>query len=345
MIMSGATRPNGQRETRSLPFLLLYGGLFALLIAAAAAALFWRVKGLTFEHWLRLFEGETDSLVAYTVWSVRLPRVLLALFLGAVLAVAGCLLQGMTRNDMADPEVIGVNQGASLFVVLGLLFFDTENVSLLILLCAFFGALLGGGVVYILSLQGRYTPARLVLAGLAVSFFFGSLTTGLLLMYDTTLSDLLFWMAGKLSGASWTDVRVALCVLFPAVLCSWGFGPQLNVLALGDEVAGGLGQRIVFIRRMSMLLASVLVGGSVALAGPIGYVGLMVPHMARLLTGPDYRVLIPLSALLGADVLLLADLAGQMLFYPVEIPVGIMTALTGTPFFLFLLQRKRGESA
>ena len=345
MATSDAAGMNGQRERRSVPsFLLLaFCGLSALLLAATAVSLFWRIKGLTFGHWLELFDGKTESLAAYTVWDVRLPRALLALLLGAALAAAGCLLQGITRNDLADPEVIGVNQGASLFVVLGLLFVDTKDASLLILLSAFGGALLGGGVVYLLSLQGRYTPVRLVLAGLAVSFFFGSLTTGLLLMREATLSDILYWMAGKLSGASWTDVRIALYGLFPAVLLGWLLASQLNVLALGDEVADGLGQRIVFIRRIALFMASVLVGGSVALAGPIGFVGLMVPHMARLVTGPDYRLLIPLSALLGADLLLLSDLAGQMLFYPAETPVGIITALTGTPFFLFLMRRKKGE--
>jgi len=334
---------NGQR--RSVPsFLLLVFCLFALLLAALAVSLFWRVKGLSFEHWFELFNGKTDSLAAYTVWNVRLPRALLAMLLGAVLAVAGCLLQGMTRNDLADPEVIGVNQGASLFVVLGLLLFDTKDASLLILPSAFFGSFLGGIVVYLLSLQGRYTPVRLVLAGLAVSFFFGSLTTGLLLMHEATLSDILYWMAGKLSGANWTDIQIALFGLFPVVLLSWLFSSQLNVLALGDEMAGGLGQRVALIRRLAMLTASVLVGGAVALAGPIGFVGLMVPHMARLMAGPNYRLLIPLSILLGADLLLLSDLVGQMLFYPVETPVGIITALTGTPFFLYLMRRNKGGS-
>mgnify|MGYP002620047439 FL=1 len=347
MAVAETSGRNGSGETRSVPsfLLLICFGLFALMVAVTAFSLFWRVKGLTFGNWLELFDGESESLMAYTVWSIRLPRALLALLLGSVLAVAGCLLQGITRNDLADPEVIGVNQGASLFVVLSLLWFDTKDASLLILLSAFCGALLGGIVVYVLSLQGRYTPIRLVLAGLAVSYLFGSLTTGLLLMNEATLTDILYWMAGKLSGADWNDIRIALYGLMPAVLLGWMIASQLNVLALGDEIASGLGQRTVFIRRFAMFLASVLVGGSVALAGPIGFVGLMVPHMARLMTGPNYRLLIPLSALLGADLLLLSDVAGQMLFYPLETPVGIVTALTGTPFFLFLMRRKKGERA
>ncbi|NEW05004.1 iron ABC transporter permease [Paenibacillus sp. SYP-B3998] len=325
-------------------YLGVFCGLTLLLGIFACVALSWHVKGLTLDHVSEIFHVKAeDSLMVYTVWNIRLPRVLLAILLGGALAVAGCLLQGITRNPLADPEIIGINQGASLFVVLGLLLLGTKDVSFLIIVCAFCGAIAGGSVVYMLSLRSRFTPTRMVLAGIAVSLFFSSVTTGLLLMNETTLSNLIYWMAGKLSGAEWADIRLSVFVLLPVIVLSWLLSPQLNVLLFGDDVAGSLGQNVKVIRRIAMLMVGVLVGGAVALAGPIGFVGLMVPHMGRMLWGHDYRIMVPLSALLGANLLLASDLVGQMLFYPVETPVGILTALLGIPFFLTLMQKKKGE--
>lgn len=330
-----------QKEPRSAISFIVYGSLILLLAATALTATFFRVKGLSLDNISLLFTGQADELLAYTVWDIRLPRVLLAMIIGAALAVSGCLLQGITKNPLADSEVMGVNQGASLFAVIGLLVMQSKDVSLVIMLCAFLGAIAGGSIVYSLSFHNRFTPSRLVMSGIAVSFFFGSLTSSLILMFETTLMEILYWMAGKLTGANWTDIRWGIGVLLPVILISWLYSKQLNVLLLGDDVAAGLGLKVLMIRRVAVVMTSILVGGSVALAGPIGFVGLMVPHMARLLIGTDFRNLLPLSALLGANLLLLSDLAGQYLFYPTETPVGIVTALLGTPFFLYLMRRKK----
>ena len=166
------------------------------------------------------------------------------------------------------------------------------------------------------------------------------MTTGVILIYDTRLSEILYWMAGKLSGATWFDVKLGLAFMLPASLLAVLLGGQLNLLSLGEEMAQGLGQRIVLVRRAAAALTAVMIGGAVAVAGPIGFVGLMVPHMARFLVGTDYRLVIPLSGLLGANLLLLADFAGQYVMYPAETPVGIITALLGVPFFLYLMNRK-----
>lgn len=336
-----------QRSRRGTPrsafsILVIVLVLFTVMAGVAAISIFAGVKGFTLDKLPQIMEHREGDVMAYKIWDVRLPRTLLAILLGAALAVGGCLLQGITRNPLSDPEIMGINQGASFFVVAGLLLLGQKDVSLLVLFMAFLGAAVGGSVVYLLSFRGEYTATRLVLAGIAVSFFLGSMTTGLIILNETKLFEILYWMAGKLSGANWTDIRISLVCLVPAILISWLFARPFNVLSLGHEAAQGLGQRIAVIRRLVALLMIVLVGGAVALAGPIGFVGLMVPHMSRQLVGSDYRLIIPISALIGANLLLFADVAGQWMLYPVDTPVGIITALLGTPFFLYLLRRKNG---
>lgn len=313
-----------------------------LLVLSSIAAMFVGVQEFSLEKLPQVFANDPEDVLAYKIWNVRLPRVLLAVLVGAALAVAGSLLQGVTRNPLSDPEIMGINQGASLFVVVGLLLIGQEDVSTLVLFTAFLGAAVGGSVVYTLSFQGEFTATRLVLAGIAVSLFFGSVTTGLVLLNETSLLDILYWMAGKLSGAMWEDVRIALYVLVPACLLAVVFANQFNILSLGEEVARGLGQNITRIRQGAGMLIVLLVGGAVALCGPIGFVGLMVPHMARTLVGGDYRWVIPVAVVMGALLLVIADLVGQFVLYPSETPVGIITALLGTPFFLYLMRRRKG---
>lgn len=307
----------------------------------ALSALF-RVKGLSFHNISEVFAIDTKNLIYYTVWQVRVPRVLLGALLGAALAVAGCLLQGITRNPLSDPEIMGVNQGASCFVVIALLVFGEKEASFVILLAAFLGAAVGGSVIYSLAFRGEYTPSRLVLAGIAVSLFLGSLTTGAILLYETKLTEILYWMAGKLSGASWLDVKMMLVSALPVTIITFFLANQLNILSLGEETARGLGINVLRIRRVFALLIVLLVGSAVAVAGPIGFIGLIVPHVARKLVGQDYRVILPFSALLGANLLVIADFAAQWVSYPADTPVGVITALLGTPFFIYLMRRKRG---
>jgi ABC-type Fe3+-siderophore transport system permease subunit len=307
----------------------------------ALSALF-RVKGLSFHNISEVFTIDTKNLIYYTVWQVRVPRVLLGALLGAALAVAGCLLQGITRNPLSDPEIMGVNQGASFFVVIALLVFGEKDTSFVILLAAFLGAAAGGSVIYSLAFRGEYTPSRLVLAGIAVSMFLGSLTTGAILLYETQLTEILYWMSGKLSGANWLDVKMIFVSVVPAMVITFFLANQLNILSLGEETAHGLGINVLRIRRVFALLIVLLVGSAVAVAGPIGFIGLIVPHVARKLVGQDYRVILPFSALLGANLLVIADFVAQWVAYPADTPVGVITALLGTPFFIYLMRRKRG---
>lgn len=321
-----------------------FGLFLLLLILFGAISTLFQVKGVSLRYLGEVFANSPNDAAAYTVWHVRLPRVLLAVLLGAGLAAAGALLQGMTRNPLSDPEILGVNQGASCFVVIALMMFGEQNTSLVIMLSAFLGAAAGGSLIYVLAFRGGYSPYRIVLAGSAVSLFLGAVTTGVILLHENKLMEILYWMAGKLSGASWEDIRFILVPVLLALGIAFALARRMNVLVLGEETAQGLGMNTARIRRLLSVLVVVLAGSAVAVAGPIGFIGLMVPHMARRLVGHDYRVLLPFSALLGANLLVLADFASQWITYPADIPVGIITALLGTPFFVYLLRRRKGDA-
>ncbi|GGA31423.1 FecCD family ABC transporter permease [Paenibacillus physcomitrellae] len=332
------------RQRGSLLNVFMMMGL--LLLAVAGLSLTYRVSGLA---WRPLFfpsGGSEDVLLGYMVWQVRLPRLLLAVSLGAALAVAGCLLQAMTRNKLADPEIMGLNQGASFCAVIALLAIGGADSADVVVPAALLGAgICGLLVLLIASYSAKYSgsdPSRLVLAGVAISAFMGSLTTGTILLFETQLNEILYWMAGKLSGAEWRDNYLVWLLDIPAAGAAYLLAGRMNVLEQGDEVASGLGIHVQRTRILLGLLVIVLSGSAVAVAGPIGFVGLMVPHMARRIGGVNHKALLPLSAVMGALLLSLADFAAQWVSYPSDIPVGIITALLGVPFFLYLLRRKKG---
>ncbi|MFC7372789.1 FecCD family ABC transporter permease [Fictibacillus iocasae] len=336
-MMTSEKSRRGISRSASSAFLLL----FLLLAIVSTLSLIFHVKGLSWENWRALFDGSNETL-SYTVWDVRLPRVLLGIILGAGLAVGGCLLQAVTQNPLSDPEIMGVNQGASLFVASSLLFFNTDNMAAVILAAAFAGAFLGGSLIFALAFSGTYSASRLVLAGISVSFFLGSLTTGLIVLFETELTEILYWMAGKLSGAGWQDIRISGIIMGAAITSALFLSKSLNILSLGEDTARGLGISVTRTRRLSALLVVIITGCAVAAAGPIGFIGLIIPHIARKVVGADYKIVLPFSALAGAVLLTGADLAGQLLSYPSETPVGIITALLGAPFFLYLLRKKKG---
>jgi len=321
---------------------LVFATLIVLLVVVACLTVSYRVSGLS---WGPLFfpsDSSADVLLNYTVWQIRFPRLLLAITLGAALAVAGCLLQAMTRNYLSDPEIMGMNQGASCFAVIALLVFGGANSSSVILLAALCGAGVSGILIYWFARYSGSDQSRLVLAGVAISAFMGASTTGIILLFETQLTEILYWMAGKLSGATWSDNYLVWLLDIPAVLIAYLLANTLNVMAQGEEIASGLGVNVRRIRGVLGLLVMVLTGSAVAVAGPIGFVGLIVPHMARRIAGMNHRIIIPLSALLGAVLLSSADFAAQWLSYPADIPVGIITAVIGVPFFLYLLRRNKG---
>ncbi|WP_411201294.1 iron ABC transporter permease [Kosakonia cowanii] len=275
----------------------------------------------------------------------RLPRTLLAAGVGAFLAVAGALMQALTRNPLASPGLFGVNAGAALLIVLaGALFSIGE--AWITLLLAFTGACLTGSLVWFASQRssGQLNPLRLVLAGVAITALCNAFTQAILVMDLESLDTMLFWLAGSLAGNDLAHLYPMLLpgglLLIVAMLC----GGQMEVLNAGEEIARGLGQNIARVRLLASVLVVGLAGCAVALAGNIGFVGLIVPHIARQLFGSDVRTLFPACALLGALLLLAADIAARVVILPQEVPVGVMTALLGAPFFILLAQR-RGQHA
>lgn len=272
------------------------------------------------------------------VWNIRLPRALTALLVGVHLALAGALLQGVMRNPLADPHIIGVSSGAGLAGVIILVLFPHQDY--LVTPVAFLGALGAAGLIYLLAWKGNIRPTRIILAGVAVSAFLNAGISSLLVFFSDRVHGALMWMVGGLAARSWPHVELLWpYTLFGATLALCA-AARLNLLGLGDEMARGLGIRVEMSRLCLTALAALLAASAVSIVGLLGFVGLIVPHGARLLVGSDYRYLLPASAALGAAMLTWSDLAARTLFSPVEIPVGIIMALAGAPFFLYLLRRE-----
>ncbi|WP_322742766.1 FecCD family ABC transporter permease [Synechocystis salina] len=278
------------------------------------------------------FDGSTNHLIIRTV---RLPRAILAIVVGASLAVAGAITQGLTRNPLAAPDILGVNVGASLAVVLATFIGGDRGNQWEF---AFVGAAIAAMVVYVLGTLGRsgLTPIKLIIAGAALSYFLGSLTTGILLLNQRTLDDIRFWLAGSLAGQDWAGLTAVLPYIVVGLASSLTLGRQLTLLTFGEEVARGLGLRTAWVKLGAATVLVLLAGSAVALAGPIGFVGLIVPHIVRFGVGVDYRWILPYAMVMGGIFLSVADMAARLVISPQELPVGIMTALVGAPFFIYL---------
>ncbi len=279
----------------------------------------------------------------HAVVHARIPRTVLGLLAGGALGLAGAAMQGVARNPLADPGIIGVNAGAALAVVTGIYLFGVTTFSGYIWF-AFLGASAAAVVVYLIASLGRdgATPVKLALAGAALSAGLSSLMNVILVSSQDTLDRFRFWQVGGIAGRDWSVLLPGLPFLAAGALIVLLAGRSLNSLALGDDVARGLGQRVGLSRAVTALGIVLLCGTATALAGPIGFVGLVVPHAVRFLTGPDYRWILPFS-LVAAPVLLLgADIIGRVALLPGEVPAGIMTALVGAPVFVWLIRRGKG---
>ncbi len=272
----------------------------------------------------------------------RVPRTVLALLVGAALAVAGAVMQGVTRNPLADPQILGINGGASLAVVSGLAFFGITSAVGYIWL-AMLGAALTAVLVYTIGSLGRggASPLKLALAGAATAVAFSSLISAILLPRIDVMSVFRFWQIGGVGGATTENILLVLPFLAVGFLICVAAAGALNSLALGDELATGLGEKVRTARLLSALGAVILCGAATAVAGPIGFVGLIVPHVCRLIVGPDHRWLLPVSALVGGGLLTVADVVGRVIARPQEVEVGVVTALIGAPFFIAIVRRQK----
>lgn len=317
----------------------------ALLVAVIAGIAFGAVAvapGDIFSAVGRAITGRSSGLADTLIVGVRLPRVLLAAVVGASLAGAGAIYQALFRNPLADPYILGVSSGAGLGAMLALV--ATAGATGLrygaVPAAAFAGALITMLVVTRLaSWRGRLDTASLLLAGVALSYTLAALTSFVMVFAREQMASVVFWMMGGLGSASWPYLAMVAPMFLVGAAFSLTVTRELNLMLLGDERAGHLGLDAKRFKMVVLAVASLLTAAAVAVAGLIGFVGLMVPHMVRLVIGPDHRVLLPASFLGGAIVLVVADLLARVVIAPIELPVGIVTALLGGPFFVWLLVR------
>ncbi|WP_208437541.1 FecCD family ABC transporter permease [Bartonella taylorii] len=284
---------------------------------------------------------------------IRLPRIILGLLVGSSLAVSGVLMQGLFRNPLADPGIVGVSAGAGLGAVLAIVIGIAFPASLApflepykVIIGAFLGGLLSTITLYVIATHHSFTSvATMLLAGIALGALSSAVVgTLIFIANDQQLRDITFWNLGSLAGATWLKVWLTLPFICIGLLFSPFLSRALNALALGETVAGHIGFHIQRIKNIAIFLVALMCGSAVAVSGGIGFIGIVVPHILRQLIGPDHCYLIPCSALLGAALLVFADTFARLIVAPAELPIGIVTALFGAPFFLWILIRKRGTN-
>lgn len=319
--------------------LLILSGLLAFSFLAFLISIGQGSLDLSFKEVLRCIFFEHDTLNHRIIWNVRLPRTLVAGLVGICLSLSGSILQGVLRNPLAAPNIIGVSSGAGFMAfVIFILFPEYYHI---VPLGAFLGAFISTILIYVLAWKDGAHPMRLILAGVAVSALLGAGINSLMIFYPEKISGIIGFMVGGLSARTWPHFKVLLPYASLGIGMALLFPHKLNILALGDEIATGLGLNVEKTRMMFIVIASLLAASAVSVVGLLGFVGLIVPHTARLIIGSDYRYLFPATAILGAGVVMICDTIARMIFDPVEIPVGIIMALLGAPFFLYLLRERR----
>ncbi len=327
-----------QETGKSKAFRVFVIGIFAVFtVFAMVVSLIFGSADISFGTIMHTLLGNVETTDEMVIWNIRFPRNIVGALVGANLAVSGAILQAVMKNPLADPGIVGVSSGAGLAGVMMLIFMP--EASLLLTPVSFIGAMASAAAVYALAWKNGVRPSRIILAGVAVNAFLGSGISALLVFYSDKVQGALLWMVGGLSARSWPQVES----LFPYTILGLVFAlagcKVLTILSLGDETARGLGVPVEKVRFSMTAVAALLAAGAVSIAGLIGFVGLVVPHIVRLIIGTDYKYVVPGSAILGAGVLVFCDTLGRVLFSPIEIPAGIIMAFLGAPFFLYLLRR------
>ncbi|ENO12898.2 iron ABC transporter permease [Marinobacter nanhaiticus D15-8W] len=318
--------------------------LVALVVLMASLCLLSIAIGTRDVSWGEItaaLQGHVNSIGEAAV-AMRIPRTLLAAIAGSALGLAGAILQGVTRNPLADPGILGINMGASLAVVIGLAWFGMSMANAYVW-TAIFGAAVTAVFVYTIGSMGRggATPLKLALAGAATSVALSSFTIAVVLPRNDIAGSVRSWQIGGVGGATFDSIQLVIPFLVVGFVISLLSARKLNTLALGDDLAAGLGEKVALARASAGIGAILLCGATTAVCGPIGFVGLVVPHLCRLLVGVDHRWLLPFSALSGASLLLLADVVGRIIARPSELEVGVVTAFIGAPFFIWIVRRQR----
>lgn len=288
---------------------------------------------------VRAIFSEENNVNRQVIWNVRLPRTIVAGLVGICLSLSGAILQGVMRNPLAGPNIIGVSAGAGFAALLLLILFP--EFYFLAPGGAFAGALLATLFIYTLAWKDGALPTRLILAGVAVSSLLNAGINALMTFYPDRVAGVISFMVGGLSATTWIQVKMILPYISIGIMAVLFLPTKLNVLALGDEVATGLGLSVEKTRFLFIILSSLLAGAAVSAVGLLGFVGLMVPHIARFFIGSDYRYLFPASIFLGGTIVMLCDTVARVMFAPMEIPVGIIMSALGAPFFLYLLRRRK----
>jgi iron complex transport system permease protein len=324
-------------------FLLVAGlivGIFILWLSFIAS-ISWGAADISLPEIYKAFtafDGSSNHLIIRTV---RLPRSLIAMIVGAALAVAGAIMQGLTLNPLASPGILGVNAGAAFAVVVGTFLLGSVSLNVYTWF-AFAGAAITAVTVYFLGSLGRggLTPFNLTIAGAALTAFISSVTSGILIISQRTLEEIRFWLAGSVAGRDLNLFWQVLPYICIGLILGLALSKQITILSLGEDTARSLGQSTAVIKILAAISIILLAGSSVAIAGPIGFVGLIVPHLVRFLVDIDYRWILPYSAILGGIVVLIADTCGRLIIQPSELPVGLMMPLIGAPFFIYLIRWK-----
>ncbi|PFV78557.1 ferrichrome ABC transporter permease [Bacillus sp. AFS059628] len=316
----------------SLTIICLIGSIF-LAIAFGAKDIHLQTV------WTAVFDYNPKLTQHQIIYELRLPRVIGAAVVGAAFAVAGAVMQGVTRNPLADAGVLGINAGAMFVVALSFAFFPHMPYSYLMIV-SFIGAVLSTVLIFIIgsATSGGLTPMRLTIAGAVMAALLHSLSSGIAIYYDLS-QDLAFWYAGGVAGVKWEHLKFLVPIILITILFAIVIGRSISLISMGDDVATNLGVKTNRTRILGMIIVVILAGVSVSAVGSIGFVGLVIPHIARKIVGVNYRLIIPMSALLGAMLLVLADLGARTVNPPKELAIGIMVALVGVPFFLYIARK------
>lgn len=312
-----------------------------ILFLCVLASLTFGSNSVTFEQMLHALLNKSDTSVEAIIVRERIPRTIFSIIAGSSLALSGTLMQSITRNPIADPSILGVNTGASLCVVFGIAYLGIHTYSQYILLALFGASVTSIFVYFVASLGGGTTPIKLALAGSATTAVLSSAISTIILPRQDVMSEFRFWQVGSVGGATYE----AILAIFPFIILGIVIGlisaPALNTLALGDEVATGLGVNVGLLRLICAFAGVLLCGSVTAIAGPVGFVGLMVPHIIRLILGSNLKLIIPLSLIFGAILVTLADTIGRVIGSPGEIEVGIITALIGAPILIIIARKAK----
>ena len=317
------------------------GLLILFLLLALVGSFLSLTKGssvITMEQILQILLQPGNDPQSQIIWNIRMPRTIVGALVGINLSLSGAILQALMRKPLADPHIIGISIGAGLAGVVIMILFPAMEY--LITPVAFVGAMLAAICIYILAWKNGIKPVRIILAGVAVSAFLSAGISGLMIFYSDRVHGALMWMGGGLAARSWPHVNIILPYAAIGLVLALASAAYLNILQLGDEMARGLGINVEITRIVMTAIAALLAASAVSVVGLLGFVGVVVPHAARLLIGSDYRFLLPAAALLGIAIVTLSDTFARVIFAPIELPVGIIMAFLGAPFFLFLLRRE-----